>query len=339
MSPYAAGARLAATLLLLAPLGGAPRAEAGGRAADVAVQPARGFDRAAPEATRFGALDFRGGLVLSARDSDFGGWSGLWRSADGRRLVAISDKGTWMTATPRYDGGRLAGLDEVKLAPALSGTGEPLGETTAYDTEGLAIVDGTAYVSIERTHEVLRFAFGRDGTAARGETVSVPPAAKRLRSNSSLEAIGVAPPASPIAGAVVTIAEQSDGDGPTRGWILTGPAAGEFRVARHDGFDITDLAFLPGGDMLLLERFYTRATGVKLRLRRVAAADVKAGALLDGPVLATADKGFEIDNMEGLALHRTPSGETILTIISDDNFSSEQRTILLEFALSDGAAR
>jgi len=43
--------------------------------------------------------------------------------------------------------------------------------------------------------------------------------------------------------------------------------------------------------------------------------------------------GFEIDNMEGLAVHRNAKGETILTLISDDNFSSFQRTLLLQFAL------
>jgi hypothetical protein len=42
--------------------------------------------------------------------------------------------------------------------------------------------------------------------------------------------------------------------------------------------------------------------------------------------------------MEGLAVHRE-GGETILTLISDDNFSRLQRTLLLEFALPDAPAR
>jgi hypothetical protein len=36
--------------------------------------------------------------------------------------------------------------------------------------------------------------------------------------------------------------------------------------------------------------------------------------------------------MEGLAVHREGS-ETVLSLISDDNFSSLQKTVLLEFAL------
>jgi hypothetical protein len=37
--------------------------------------------------------------------------------------------------------------------------------------------------------------------------------------------------------------------------------------------------------------------------------------------------------MEGIAAHRGASGETIITLISDDNFSALQRTLLLQFAL------
>jgi hypothetical protein len=39
--------------------------------------------------------------------------------------------------------------------------------------------------------------------------------------------------------------------------------------------------------------------------------------------------------MEGIAVHRTAGGETILTIVSDDNFSFLQRSLLLQFALAE----
>ena len=48
-----------------------------------------------------------------------------------------------------------------------------------------------------------------------------------------------------------------------------------------------------------------------------------------------ADLGYEIDNMEGLSVHRGANGDSILTLISDDNFSPIQRTVLLQFALVD----
>ncbi len=43
--------------------------------------------------------------------------------------------------------------------------------------------------------------------------------------------------------------------------------------------------------------------------------------------------GFEIDNMEGLSVTQNGKGETLITIVSDNNFSALQRTVLLRFAL------
>jgi hypothetical protein len=37
--------------------------------------------------------------------------------------------------------------------------------------------------------------------------------------------------------------------------------------------------------------------------------------------------------MEGIDAHVTEQGETVLTMISDDNFSMIQRTLLLQFTL------
>src|SRR5262249_27322072 len=70
-----------------------------------------------------------------------------------------------------------------------------------------------------------------------------------------------------------------------------------------------------------------------VRMRRVALGEIKPGAVVDGPILFDVDLGYEIDNMEGLSVHRSAGGETVLTLISDDNFSALQRTLLLQFTL------
>jgi hypothetical protein len=70
-----------------------------------------------------------------------------------------------------------------------------------------------------------------------------------------------------------------------------------------------------------------------MRMRRVPLTSVKPAAVLDGEVLISADYGYQIDNMEGIGVHRTAAGETVLTLVSDDNFSPIQRTILLQFTL------
>ena len=60
---------------------------------------------------------------------------------------------------------------------------------------------------------------------------------------------------------------------------------------------------------------------------------MKPGAVVDGPSIFEADLANEVDNMEGIDAHVTAEGETVLTIVSDDNFSPIQRTLLLQFTL------
>jgi hypothetical protein len=69
-------------------------------------------------------------------------------------------------------------------------------------------------------------------------------------------------------------------------------------------------------------------------IRRIAAAGIRPGATLDGPVLIEADNSYQIDNMEGLAVRTTATGDTLLTLISDDNHGFLQRSILLQFKLA-----
>ena len=72
-----------------------------------------------------------------------------------------------------------------------------------------------------------------------------------------------------------------------------------------------------------------------MRIRRVPLASVVPGAVLDGTNLIHADMGYQIDNMEGLSVHRASDGSIVLTLVSDDNFSLIQRTLLLQFTLLD----
>lgn len=298
----------------------------------VSARPIAAFEPRRPEQRRFGALQFRSGLVLSSGHPRFGGFSGLARLNGGRDLVGVTDRGYWLTAKVASSGGKLAGLEEAEMAAILGGSGRPLTRSGLYDTESLCIHEGTAYVGIERKHEIARFDWARDGVEARARPVPVPREFKRLPRNRGLEALGVMP-VGPLKGALIAIAERSGKeDEPTLGAILGGPQPGLFKLARHDGYDITDLAFLPSGDMLVLERWYQPLRGVGMRIRRIAGRDIRPGALIDGQRLIEADLGFEIDNMEGLSVH-LEAGRTVLALISDDNFSFLQRTVLLEFEL------
>jgi hypothetical protein len=73
-----------------------------------------------------------------------------------------------------------------------------------------------------------------------------------------------------------------------------------------------------------------------MRIRRIVANDLKPGATITGDVLLDATDALNIDNMEGIAVHRSAARETILTLISDDNYSALQRTLLMQFAVPEG---
>jgi hypothetical protein len=297
--------------------------------------PIEAFEPRDPSRTRFGALEFRGGLELTSKTKEFGGISGLKVYPDGAQFLAVTDRGRWLKGRIVYRGNVPAGIADAQMAPVLGPDGRAIAATRGwYDTEALAEDNGTAYLGIERANKIVRFDLGKFGLLARGQPVPTPPAIDKLPNNKGIECIAVFLKGTPGAGAIVAIAERAlDPAGNYRGFLIDGRAPGEFTMVRHDSFDVSDCALLPGGDLLVLERHFTWATGVAIRLRRVARSAIVPGAVLQGRLLFEADLGYQIDNMEALGVHVAKDGTTILTMISDDNFSLLQRTILLQFAL------
>jgi hypothetical protein len=311
------------------------------RRIEITARPIAGFDVRDSTRQRFGALDYIGGLELTSPDKQFGSLSALHLSPDGTRFLSLSDKGRWFRGRIVYRDGRPAAIVDAETAPILGSDGRPLAAQRRFDTESLAEADGILYVGIERVNEILRFDYRRDGLMARGKPVAVPPAIKSLPHNRGLETLVAIPrttrnPA--LAGALIAISERGlDSDGNITGFILGSNRhrpTSRFAVKRRDGYDITDAALLPDGDLVILERFFSFTRGIAMRIRRIAVADIKPGALVDGPVLIDADMAYQIDNMEGIAAHRAANGDTVLTVVSDDNFIIIQRTILLQFRLA-----
>ena len=106
-----------------------------------------------------------------------------------------------------------------------------------------------------------------------------------------------------------------------------------FKVRRSGDFDVTDGSFLPNGDLLILERKFSMAEGVAMRLRRLRAETIRKGGIADGPVVFDGGMDYQIDNMEGLDIWRRDDGALMLSLISDDNHSILQRNLYLEFRL------
>lgn len=289
-----------------------------------------------PDQLRVGHLLYRGGLELTSPVKDFGGLSAMKMAPDGAHLIALTDKGFWFTGRIVYEGTRPAAIADATMAPMLGPDGRPLAARGWYDTEALAADDGTLYVGIERVHRIVRFDFARWGVAARAQPIATPSAMRSMPSNRGIEGLVVVPKGLPLAGTLIAFSERGlDRAGNLRAFLIGGPKPGIFTVRRSDDFDISDAALLPNGNVLILERRFSWTRGVAIRIRRIALSSIVPDALVDGPVLFFADMGFEIDNMEALGVHRLASGETVLTMLSDDNFSPLQRTLLLQFTLLD----
>lgn len=321
------------TLAALLPLASA-RAE---EAAIPMVVNATRIDRfkVGSDETRFGPLEFVGGLSLTSQASHFGAFSSFRFSSPGADFVGVADTGFWFFGRVQRDGeGHPTGFSDFSMQSMMDENGSTARDKWTTDAEGIALRDGQAIVSFERVQRIAQFRVARDamGAAARDIDFLVP--RRELRSNRGFETVAYAPQDSRLGGALVVVTERSlDPDGNCFAAIVEGPHKGIFSVARHDGFDITDGAFLANGDLLLLERRFTMADGVGMRLRRIRGETIAPGRLADGPVLLTADMGYQIDNMEGLDVWTRQDGATIVSIISDDNHSILQRNLYLEFRL------
>lgn len=309
---------------------------------DVRTTAITAFDNRDPGRTRFGTLDFRGGLALTADFEPFGGISGIHMEPDGSRFLAVTDRGSWLRGRIVYRDGRPDGIADTEMAPVLGADGKPLAAQGWYDIESLFERDGLFYLGIERVQKIVRFNYRRDGLQARGEPVAVPADFDTLSSNKGLECLAAAPKGSPLAGKLIVVTERSlDALGNLRAYALEGKFPGDvvdgrplrFSVKRSDDFDVSDCAILPAGDLLLLERRYSPARGVAMRIRRLPVAAMKKGTVVDGAILIEADLAYQVDNMEGISVHRNAAGETVITLVSDDNFSMIQRNLMLQFTL------
>ncbi len=297
------------------------------------------FDRAKPGRRRFGRLVWRGGVELRSASPYFGGYSGLVLDTRGDRLLAVSDAGSWLSARLEYRGDRLSGLRETRIGPITRKGGRPLRRARDRDAESLvalnpASIEGRYFVGFEHKHRVDVYTFKKGNLSGPVGSRRIPANLKRMKPNEGLEAVGILR-GGRYAGARVMFAERLlSRRGDHTGAIVVKGRSSPIYLARLDGFDITDVKGLKDGGLLVLERrFIRRALRLDIRLRRVRAREIAPGARLTGEVLLDAGQRFTIDNFEGLAVSETPDGDTVITLISDDNFNFFQRTLLVQFLL------
>lgn len=290
-----------------------------------------------------GALKLQSVVALSG--GGIGGLSGLWVSPDSTRFAAVADDGHSLTGRLIHDcDGRLTGAADFKRAPLLPPELAQNGKRDN-DAEELARLPGGGWlVSFERNHRLLRFGerFAADGPPA---AFPAPPGLAGAPSNGGLEALAVWPD-----GGALALEEGADGAAATRGWFAPTSSAGAPPGARPSAIDgwrafayrpaadhrPSGAVALPNGDALALERRASLLGGFSVRivlLRRAAFASAEPGATVEGEELARLGPPGLSDNFEGVAVVPRADGDIDVYLVSDDNFSPLQQTLLVHLIL------
>lgn len=285
--------------------------------------------------TRFGPLEFVGGLEMVSPEADFGALSAFRFTTPGGDFVGVADTGFWFYGTIEHDAGQKpSAVKNFRMEQMVDAEGDVIKKKWLTDAEGLDVKDGVATVGFERQHRVAQFKIDPGNMKAAFRELDFLVPRDELRQNRGFETVTRATAEGPNPGALVVVSEKSlDKDGNIFAAIIEGPRKGIFKVKRSGDFDITDGAFLPDGDLLLLERSFKLADGVKMRLRRIAGETIAKGAIVDGPIVFQADMAYQIDNMEAMDVWTRADGAVMVSMMSDDNHSMLQRSLYLEFVL------
>lgn len=318
------------------------RLAAGEHKLTVSASQLEGFDALDLQRRKFGAFIWLGGLSLASKSPFWGGVSSLALRGPNAYL-SLSDAGYWYGFTLVADKvGKPLDIRDVRIGHLGDDAGKPFKKKKLWDSEALTLVRGAdqqglhVRVAFERANRIRSYALTKTGISARGVGHPAPKAMRKLKHNKGVEALVQVPEGHAQAGALLAIAERGrKGDRDRlQGWLLRdGQPARAFWIKRHKRFDITDAAFLPNRDLLILERHFSFSAGISMQVRLIKADTIKPDALLDGKVLVSAPNTYLIDNMEGLSVQPVGdgSGDVFVTLVSDDNFSFLQRTLLHRF--------
>ncbi len=277
------------------------------------------LDASDPSKTAIGAFRYAGGLqVQSTETARLHGLSDLVVSADGWDAAMVSDDGDAvdLQLLLSRDGG-LVGLSNFDLRPLTGLDSQPLQGKTWGDAEGLAILpSGDRLVSFEREHRIWRYR----ADDARATPVNMPPVA--MAENDGMEGLAAAPA---VAADAYWVGVEPGGI-----WLCRLSAACkavEGLPTPPLGFRLSSLTTGPNGELVILHHSYTPGVGSRIVVT-VVSDPLGAKRVIGGFAMAPSPL---TDNFEGVAVVAKPNGDWRLYLLSDDNFSASQRTLLIAF--------
>ena len=279
-------------------------------------------------------LEYVAGYHLTSDNPRFGGISGLDTLDDGS-LLSVTDQGDFLWI----------GMDEfdhllpvsAQMSVMRDADGVPYDSKRAADSEGLAVSDGLALVSFEQNHRVEAFDLTTCGSNARASRIfdfeSENFEFKKSYTNKGMEALALTRD-----GGLILGLEALNGDASQ---ISISPKQ-SFVDFKHEiiaggGKQMTGSDFLSlnesEGLLFSLHRHYSPLTGTHIRLLQtsVSIGENDEFSLANTQELLYLKPPGISDNFEGIAVRREENGVIRLFIVSDDNFSPKQRSLLLIF--------
>ncbi|MEL6727681.1 MAG: esterase-like activity of phytase family protein [Pseudomonadota bacterium] len=264
-------------------------------------------------------LTLAGAWQLEAENDEFGGLSGMDVLRSGS-LLTVSDDGKFVWI----------GVDPVTGAPDGIGSiaymrnteGKIFPTKRAADAEDLAFRDGLAFVSFEQTHRIEAYDLETCGTAAhaaRVVTLDKVVAGDVLRNNRGPEGLA-------LVGETLEVGFEANASGgsPYGTARIDGTLENLQRTRQPLLYMLTGLDHEDGLSTKVF-RAYDPARGARAILQVYANGEQIAEARLKPPL--------PVDNFEAVALGTAPDGARRIWLLSDDNFSSDQRTLLLALDL------
>lgn len=257
----------------------------------------------------------------------FGGYSALLPLNAGR-LRAFSDRGFMLTMTEpdqaneRPDDRRVT---RVHFA-------DPALYWDLWDAESATIdpATGTYWIGYENTHAIHRFSFRSKPEAVRllGDEFD-------WAANGGLEAM-----VRLADGRFLAVPEGHDEALIWPGDPVAGGDAGRIAFANPaPGYAVTDMAQLPDGRVLLLMRNVVWDWPPFASLIAIAQPPARGGSSTWSPeVMLRFDGILPPENYEGIALRPQEDGTVVAWVISDDNLSAIQRTLLAKLVFDPSAS-
>lgn len=271
--------------------------------------------------TQLNGLTLAGAWQLESKESDFGGLSGLAVTPSGE-LLAINDAGAfiWIDIDPETGSPQGAGA----IAYMRDAQGKFFANKRDGDSEGLDFRDGLALVSFEQDHRIAAFDLGRCGSAARAApVVNLTPVLE-----GTLLADNRGPEALSLIGDHLSVGyEMRKSGGSPVGTVNSDGSLSSVETTEQPLLYLMTGMDVEGDVSARIFRAYDPIRGARVILEVDQQGQRIAEAMFKRPL--------PVDNFEGVALGKIPAGATRIWLISDDNFSANQRTLLLALDLAE----